>query len=366
MSDTGGGHRAAAEAIRDAVGLLYGERHPVVIEDLFAQSHLPTSLFPKSYLPLISYAEWSWGPLFHWSNGYHRVRFLRRLLNLSLTDALKRLYAKHTPSLVVCVHPMMTYSACTILREYAPTIPFVTVITDLYDAHTFWFYGDVDLLIVPTEAVAKRGREYGIPPDKLCVVGQPIGLAFTDASRTKRDCRAEVELEENRFTVLLVGGGEGMGKLGAIAAAISDADLALQLVVITGRNQALRQKLQAHAWKIPVKITGFVTNMPTWMCAADVIITKAGPGTIMEALASGLPIVLSGYLKGQEEGNVRFVEESGVGVLRTEPQQIADQLQEWLNPGNRDLVRIRERTLAHARPRASLEIAEILAQMLER
>jgi 1,2-diacylglycerol 3-beta-galactosyltransferase len=365
MSDTGGGHRAAAEAIRDAMRVLFGERHPVIVEDVFAHSHLPTSLFPKTYLPLITYAEWSWGPLFHWSNGYERARLLERVLKLSLTDTVRVLYAQYNPGLVVCVHPMMTHAACVELRAFDPTAPFITVVTDLYDAHAFWFYDRVDLLIAPTNAVAKRGQAYGISPDKVRVVGQPIGLEFAEADKTKKECRAELGLEESCFTVLLVGGGEGMGKLGDIALAISDARLPLQLAVITGRNQALRKRLQASSWQIPIKTTGFVTNMPTWMRAADVIITKAGPGTIMEALASGLPIILSGYLRGQEEGNVRFVEESRVGVLRTEPKQIVGQLQDWLKPGNRELDRLRKRAREQSRPRASMEIAKLLATMLE-
>jgi 1,2-diacylglycerol 3-beta-galactosyltransferase len=354
MSDTGGGHRAAAEAIRDAMRSLFGERFQVIVEDLFAQSHFPTSLLPKTYLPLITYAEWSWGPLFHWTNGYRRARLVSRLLKLSLTDALERLYAKYKPGLVVCVHPMMTYSGCVELRAFDPTTQFITVITDLYDAHAFWFYDKVDLLIVPTQAVAERGQGYGISPAKLRVIGQPIGLEFSDAGSTKRESRVELGLEENCFTVLLVGGGEGMGKLGDIATAISDARLPLQLAIIAGRNQALRKKLDARPWKIPVKTTGFVSNMPTWMRASDVIITKGGPGTIMEAMTSGLPIILSGYLRGQEEGNVKFVQESKVGVLRTD-RQIVCQLKEWLKPGNRELIACGT-CVAQSRPRASRKL----------
>src|SRR3972149_6559244 len=97
-----------------------------------------------------------------------------------------------------------------------------------------------------------------------------------------------------RPVALLVGGGEGMGQLREIAAAISTARLPLQLAVIAGRNAALKKKLDETAWDIPVRVEGFVSNMPMWMRAADLVITKAGPTTIMEALAAGLPILLSG------------------------------------------------------------------------
>ncbi|HEX7593932.1 MAG TPA: hypothetical protein VF429_07145, partial [Anaerolineae bacterium] len=103
---------------------------------------------------------------------------------------------------------------------------------------------------------------------------------------------------------------------------------------------------------------------PDWMRASNVLITKAGPGTISEALACGLPILLSGFLPGQEEGNVTFVQESGIGVLREKPAEIVRTLAEWLTPGNDTLPCFAARARQLARPRAALEIAGILDEML--
>jgi 1,2-diacylglycerol 3-beta-galactosyltransferase len=100
------------------------------------------------------------------------------------------------------------------------------------------------------------------------------------------------------------------------------------------------------------------------MRAADVIITKAGPGTISEALACGLPILLSGFLPGQEAGNVTFVEQSGVGVLREKPEDIASTLNAWLAPGNDTLARLAQRARELARPCAALDIAQMLDELV--
>jgi 1,2-diacylglycerol 3-beta-galactosyltransferase len=105
--------------------------------------------------------------------------------------------------------------------------------------------------------------------------------------------------------------------------------------------------------------------MPDWMSASDLIITKAGPGTIMESLACGLPILLSGFLPGQEEGNVTFVEESGVGELVEEPQEIVSKLKKWLAPKDTTLAQRRARAHQLARPRAALEIAAALDQVVQ-
>jgi 1,2-diacylglycerol 3-beta-galactosyltransferase len=148
--------------------------------------------------------------------------------------------------------------------------------------------------------------------------------------------------------------------------AISQARLPVQLLVITGRNKRLYvhlQRLQAEL-KVPARIYGFVHNMPEMMHAADVIVTKAGPGSICEALACNLPIILSGFVPGQEEGNVTFVTENGVGVLARNATELIDALRRLLKPGSQ----VYREQVANARrlrrPRASFEIVEHILSYL--
>ena len=93
--------------------------------------------------------------------------------------------------------------------------------------------------------------------------------------------------------VLLVGGGEGMGPLEPTARAIDAAHLPVQIVIIAGRNKKLKERLQKHHWRTPTTIYGFVQEMPDFMRAADVLVTKAGPGTISEAFIAGLPMIFT-------------------------------------------------------------------------
>jgi 1,2-diacylglycerol 3-beta-galactosyltransferase len=273
---------------------------------------------------------------------------------------VRRILCEPTPDLVVSVHPVFNALPRRVLHEVAPQVPFVTVVTDLFDAHRMWFDRDVDLCIVPTEGARKKARRFGMPADKLRVVGQPISLGFLGDLKPKAEYRAKLGLETNVTTILLIGGGEGMGKLYDIACALDRLALSIQLVIITGRNRALYEQLRAKAWQISVSVQGFVTNMPEWMRASDLIITKAGPGTIMEALACNLPILLSGFLPGQETGNVTFVVQNGVGVLEQNPDAMARTIKGWLAPGNETLRRFSARAKELARPSASLDIAKIL------
>jgi 1,2-diacylglycerol 3-beta-galactosyltransferase len=365
MSDTGGGHRSAAEAIKAAFEQDYPDRYDVMLKDGIADAAIfPFNHAADWYLPITTYAEGGWGALFKTSNHPKIAPSALRLLDLVAARGLDRLIRDAAPDLVVSVHPLLTTIPRRVLRAQGSRAPFVVVVTDLFDAHRLWFDHDADLLLVPTDGARERAIKYGMPENKIQVAGLPVHLKFLANIQRKTRTREQLELDPQRATILLVGGGEGMGKLYNIARALDRARVPAQLVIIAGRNKTLREKLFAAQWHIPVSIQGFVTNMPDWMRASDVIVTKAGPGTIMEAIACGLPIILSGFLPGQEEGNVTFVEESGVGVLRRKPVEIAHTLREWLAPGNATLEQRANRARELARPRAALEIAGILNAVL--
>jgi 1,2-diacylglycerol 3-beta-galactosyltransferase len=164
-----------------------------------------------------------------------------------------------------------------------------------------------------------------------------------------------------------VGGGDGMGPLFDTARALDAALPAdTQLAVVTGRNAALRERLLAQPWRRRVRVEGFVTNMPEWMAAADVLVTKAGPGTITEGLLSGLPLVLIGKVPGQEDGNVDFVVDSGVGSWEPHPEGAAATLLDWLTSGNPALPRMSEKARQLVSPDAASDIAADILSLIER
>lgn len=154
-----------------------------------------------------------------------------------------------------------------------------------------------------------------------------------------------------------------MGPLEKTALAIDTAGLPVSLVIIAGRNQALQKRLEAHRWRIPVRIYGFVRQMPEFMRAADVLVTKAGPGTICEAFIAGLPIILYSRMPGQEDGNVTYVVEHGAGVWSPAPEDVVRSLRRWVyHPAEMERAAGISRRLA--RPDAARQIARILADQV--
>ncbi len=150
-----------------------------------------------------------------------------------------------------------------------------------------------------------------------------------------------------------------MGPLYETARAIDRRGEHLSLAVVAGRNRQLKQRLEQAEWRLPAFFYGFEKRMPQMMAAADLLVTKAGPGTISEALNSALPLVLCSRLPGQEDGNVGYVVEEGVGLWAPGPERSAAAVVDWLRRPE-DLAAARERCRKIARPEAAKEVAQII------
>jgi 1,2-diacylglycerol 3-beta-galactosyltransferase len=279
---------------------------------------------------------------------------------------LLRLITSMQPDVIVSIHPMLNHITVEAIQELGLKIPFVTVVTDLISVHHSWYAPGADSYVVPTEAARQLYLRRGLDPEKIHVLGMPIDPKYTLPQPSKEELRRKLHMDLDLPAVLLTGGGDGAGGLRAAIHAVSQARLPVQLLVVTGRNKRLFVQLQRERthFKVPVKILGFVNNMPELMHASNVIITKAGPGTICEALACGLPIILSGFVPGQEEGNVTFVTENNAGVLAEDPAEMVEALRRLLASGSQLWQQQLENARRISRPRASFDIASHILSLL--
>lgn len=240
------------------------------------------------------------------------------------------------------------------------------------------FHSGVDKCFVPSNVLNAQARGRGLRKDQIIQHGLPIRRGFWDTTGDpKKDLKHEdaktlrkkLGLDLDAPTALIVGGGDGMGNIVSVAKALGeklgDGVTKTQMVVVCGNNKEAQAELDQMQWNVGVKpkILGFVNNMDEWMTASDVLVTKAGPGTIAEASICGLPCFLFAFLPGQEEGNIPFVEESGFGKYSDEPSVIASTVSMWLaSPGM--LAEMKQNARKASRPHATLDIARDLGEMV--
>jgi 1,2-diacylglycerol 3-beta-galactosyltransferase len=361
FSDTGGGHRSAAEAIIEALQIEYGDAFTFEMVDVFKD--YASGLFRKvpELYPQMVKARGLWEASFYATDGRARVRMIMATLWPGARIPARRLVREHPADLIVTVHPIANAFALRALGRDRP--PFYTVATDLVTTHALWFDVRADRIFVPTEAARERALACHMPPEKIEVVGLPVADRYCKPIGNKRTPRKKLSWPLNKQIVLLVGGGDGMGPLARTAHAIDESGLDLGIVIVCGRNEKLKAALESQAWENPTFIYGFRRDMPEFMRAADIIVTKAGPGTIAEALNANLPIILYSKLPGQEDGNVTYVLETGTGVWAPKPQLVVRALTRWISrPHEREQVI--ENTRRAARPDSARRIAKALGDRL--
>jgi 1,2-diacylglycerol 3-beta-galactosyltransferase len=392
IADTGAGHRSAANAILRAMHMLEtspalsSPRHPAAgsapranrlhensgwdaqIVDAFVEcGRFPLRNGISLYGPTIKHRPGLYGRFFHLTNTAERYQTAMRYMRPFLMQGLSHLLLETRPDVIVSVHPLLNHMTLQLLNDLNLRIPFLTVITDLVSIHVSWIAPGVTACAVPTEAAYQLALDAGVPAKRIYLLGMPIDPKFAQPHAGGHAAlRQHLGLDPNRPTVLLVGGGDGAIGLGAAVTAVGQSDLAAQMIVVTGRNQQLRAQLEQNQrdFRVPARILGFVDNMPDLMHASDVIVTKAGPGTINEAMACGLPIILTGAIPGQEEGNIDFVRDHQIGVLARTPALVVSALRELLTPDNQRQAELRANVRALSRPEASLDIARLILKHL--
>ncbi|MGC8762983.1 MAG: MGDG synthase family glycosyltransferase [Acidobacteriota bacterium] len=184
------------------------------------------------------------------------------------------------------------------------------VLTD-YDVYPLWARREVDLYLLPHEDLVEPFLKLGVGEERLAVTGIPVDLRFENLSPDRSVLR-ELGLEEGRPTVLILGGGVGAGPLGEAAAAALG-DPGLQVVLVCGRNERLRRSLVplAQAYPQRLRVLGYRTDLPRFLAACDVVVTKGGGLTLTEALTAGKRCVVLPGLPGQERANTAFMAARG-------------------------------------------------------
>jgi 1,2-diacylglycerol 3-beta-galactosyltransferase len=277
---------------------------------------------------------------------------------VSIEQGLLRMLHDHPADVIVSVHSLLTRPSMDALLQFEKRPPFMVVVTDLVTTHAFWYDKRVDRCLVPTEPALERGLESGLKPEQMRVTGLPVHPHFAQRLTDKASARKELGWDAELPAILMVGGGEGMGPMYQTAKAINDRKLSCQLVIIAGRNQALKSKLDTAAWNQPTHIYPFVTNMPVLMAAADILVSKAGPATISEACIAGLPAILYDAIPGQETGNVNYLVENRAGLFAPSPDEAAEAVERWLAGGSQGLKRLSENARRLGHPNAVWDIAD--------
>lgn len=372
ISDTGGGHRSAAQAVGEALEREYPGRFAPVIHDPLKCPGAPRRMrwFVALYAPCIQVAPWLWHMSWRFSNCRWGLGLMHRTAFAPAIATVTKALSTYRPAAVVAFHGMVIRPAVLARQRVLPAVPVLTVITDLVTAHRAWREQRADQIAVPSPEVGRSCQADGFPADRCTDTGLPVSQAFTGPPPTESERRAlrdALGAVPDRFLVVVTGGAAGAGNLYPRAMKLVRTLADVTVVTVCGSNEQLRRRLTRQARRYGDRLLplGFVTNMSDWLRCADAVVTKAGPGTIAETLCCGTPLLLTSFLRGQEVGNAEYVVSAGAGRWVPRLTQMLGAVRELRD--NPALVgQMRAAAARIGRPDASAAVARLIAGLATR
>jgi len=366
--DAGGGHRAAANALRQ---VMEQQGRPFEIRMVNLQEVLDamdvfrkvTGLRLQDIYNLMLKKGWTLGSP-QLMVGMHWVI---RLFHSKTVVLLERFWREHRPEMVVSLVPNLDRALGESLARALPGVPFVTILTDIadYPPH-FWIEEQVQHFICGSAKAVEQARGMGHAEDKVHrVSGMILNPRFYEiaplSAEERGEARARLGFDPARPVGLVLFGGQGSAVMREIARLLPDR----QLLLICGNNAKLRAKLQTLPHVAPIFVEGFTKEVPRYMQLADYFIGKPGPGSISEAVAMRLPVIVerNAWTLPQERYNAEWVREMGVGIVLPNFRGIAPAVEELLEPAAYQRFRDATERLEN---RAVFEIPEILERIVKK
>ncbi len=309
-SKTGGGHVSLAEALRDQLEPYY----TVEIVD-------PQPRLVHTHYRLVSrHALWLWATEFKLMDTPARSLAAHRLFTRLLARRLAALFKRSQPDLVITTYPFLSYEVARVMKKLAQPKPLVMLFSDPNEVHQAWLTErNAAATFATTTENYTQAITAGFAPERLHLTGWPVrGQFYRVNSSIRAETLACLRLNPDRFTVFLQGGGEGAARFARTVENVLAVG-GLQIILAVGTNRVLLERFSELE---NLRVLPFTKEIAPFMAAADVVMGKAGPNMLFEAVTLGKPFIATTYIPGQEKVNLQFIQRHQLGwVALTAPAQ---------------------------------------------
>ena len=317
---TGTGHKSAANALEKQLKEL---NYDVKKIDCFKTMKKTGKLLEDSYIPITTKFPLIFYMVFLFSQIF--PDFISFFMYLKSRKKLKKEFLDYKPDLIISNHPLFTKSVSHLLKKEHLSIPFFIDVIDLVNPPKTWLDKNADVIFVPTNKIKELYLKKGIDANKIVVSGFPIRSDIIKRSTPKSIV--------NEINILLVNPSVSLSKNIHYVKEVSRIENA-NINVICGLDTKLYNKLkkEQNLGKISpkVKIYSFINNMNDFLEKSHILLTKAGPNMILEGARSGTAVVITGYIKGQENENYEYVVDNNIGFKCDNPRNIYVKLDEFI------------------------------------
>ncbi len=356
------GHHSATLAIEKTIKILAPETEILNINGFNYTNPISEKVINHLYLAVIKRTPQIWDYLYDNPDVVKSLENIKRAIHRFNSPKLKNLFDEFRPDAIACTQAFPCGMVADYKKIYNSHVPLVAVLTD-YIPHSYWIYDTVDYYIAPSDEVRLRLSQKGIPDEKIKSFGIPHDPKFAQ-SVNKEEVFRELNLDPNLPTLLIMGGGQGLGPIKTIVNSLEKVSREIQEIVIAGSNKKLYKTLSKTIKKSKKKIMlfGYVNNIHELMGISSLIITKPGGITTAEALSKGLPMLIIEPIPGQEANNTMYLTQKGAAVNVGNLNEINLVVEDLLaSPDKMNFLR--QSVGLIRRPNASLDIARLLLSL---
>lgn len=367
----GTGHMSAAEAVKKALLELRPQTQALVVDAYTYAGILLAKLASQGYIQLVKFLPFVYSFLYELPRRDSTLTALKSKFTRRVAQSFKKLVEDFKPHALVCTHAFPSGIASILKEEFH--VPTISIVTD-FTVHPFWIHKNTDLYLVGSNELRSYLIEQGIEPHRIQATGIPVDPGFS-VKEEKPVVRKKLGLNPDLTTILVMGGGAGLGPIGSILRSLKKITCPIQVLVITGVNRRLRKKMENYAAKFNkakgknqsalrhVQVYGYVDNVYDFMNASDLLISKPGGLTSSEALALELPIAIVRPLPGQEVKNAQYLSREHAAIMVKREKDIAKTVDLLLkNPDELHALQGRARQLR--KPKAAYEAARAILDLL--
>ena len=363
-ASTGGGHKRAAAALEEKFREVNPDSAVYVVDGLRSIGKMYDKTVCKGYYIMATKTPKVYGKFYKITDKKNAMYKAVMRSNAMMSERLLETIEQYNPDVLITCHAFISAMVGKLKRQGKIHIKTISLITD-YDSHRTYISPYIDAYVVAEPQMAKKlHEEYDVDETKIYPLGIPTFDKFSRTGKREAICRRE-GLDPNKTTILLMAGSFGVSGVKRFYEQLAREGENLQLIVITGKNEKLYEKMKKHIAELGTeentKLLFFVDNVEDYMHVSDLIVTKPGGLTVTESLACGLPMAIYSAFPGQELDNVKFLISQNAAIF-VDKELGAQQIISLLH-APRALEEMKENCRRLAHPQAAKDIYDLAMEL---
>ncbi|MFH1678748.1 MAG: glycosyltransferase [Candidatus Omnitrophota bacterium] len=356
------GHHSASIAIENAIKIISPKTQILTLNAFNYLHPHGEGIINSFYMFVIKRMPFLWGHLYDNSYWIKKTVWIKNAIHWFNFRKLEALLNDFQPDAVASTQAFPCGMVADFKQIKGINLPLVAVLTD-FTLHSYWLYRNVDYYITPSEEIKLKLIEKGIESNRIKALGIPFNPNFSQ-NLTKFEARKKLNLNGSLFTILIMGGGQGIGPIKAVVKILNSLKLNLQGIIVCGTNKRLYSwiKKRLKSYNKNIRLFGYIKNVPELMSAADIIITKPGGITCAEALSKKLPMIIISPIPGQEANNAYYLTNQNAAIKTDKPGCLTGIITDLYNRPEK-LKELSEAAARISKPNAARDIARLLLEL---